>query len=338
LRILLVTDAWTPQVNGVVITLRNTITGLEAAGHIVETIGPDRFRSIPCPTYPEIRLALAPGRGLAKMAERFAPDAVHIATEGPLGIAARSWSIRRRIPFTTAYHTRFPEYVHARIHLPVAITYAWMRHFHGRASAVMVPTPAIYDDLAARGFRNLVMWGRGVDTDLFRPGVPLQRDWRRPVFMYVGRVAVEKNIEAFLALDLPGGKVVVGDGPQREALARRFPDVVFTGAKHGEELAAHFRSADAFVFPSRTDTFGLVLLEAMASGVPVAAYPVPGPIDVVRPGVSGVLGEDLRAAAMEALALDRAGVRAHALEFSLARATRQFMDHLRPLDASPRYA
>jgi len=338
LRILLVTDAWTPQVNGVVITLRNTITGLEAAGHIVETIGPDRFRSIPCPTYPEIRLALAPGRGLAKMAERFAPDAVHIATEGPLGIAARSWSIRRRIPFTTAYHTRFPEYVHARIHLPVAITYAWMRHFHGRASAVMVPTPAIYDDLAARGFRNLVMWGRGVDTDLFRPGVPLQRDWRRPVFMYVGRVAVEKNIEAFLALDLPGVKVVVGDGPQREALARRFPDVVFTGAKHGEELAAHFRSADAFVFPSRTDTFGLVLLEAMASGVPVAAYPVPGPIDVVRPGVSGVLGEDLRAAAMEALALDRGGVRAHALEFSWARATRQFMDHLRLLDASPRYA
>jgi len=338
LRILLVTDAWTPQVNGVVITLRNTITGLEAAGHIVETIGPDRFRSIPCPTYPEIRLALAPGRGLAKMAERFAPDAVHIATEGPLCIAARSWSIRRRIPFTTAYHTRFPEYVHARIHLPVAITYAWMRHFHGRASAVMVPTPAIYDDLAARGFRNLVMWGRGVDKDLFRPGVPLQRDWRRPVFMYVGRVAVEKNIEAFLALDLPGVKVVVGDGPQREALARRFPDVVFTGAKHGEELAAHFRSADAFVFPSRTDTFGLVLLEAMASGVPVAAYPVPGPIDVVRPGVSGVLGEDLRAAAMEALALDRGGVRAHALEFSWARATRQFMDHLRPLDASPRYA
>jgi glycosyltransferase involved in cell wall biosynthesis len=338
LRILLVTDAWTPQVNGVVVTLRNTISGLAAAGHTVETIGPDRFRSVPCPTYPEIRLALAPGRGLARMAEAFAPDAVHVATEGPLGLAARNWSIRHGIPFTTAYHTRFPEYVHARIRLPVAISYAWMRWFHARADAVMVPTAAIHDDLARRGFRNLVMWSRGVDTELFRPGAVLAHGWKRPVFMYVGRVAVEKNIEAFLALDLPGSKVVVGDGPQRDALARRFRDVVFTGARHGEDLAAHFRSADAFVFPSRTDTFGLVLLEAMASGTPVAAYPVPGPIDVVRQGVSGMLHEDLRAAALDALTLDRARVRAHALDFSWARATGQFMDHLRPVHASPRYA
>jgi glycosyltransferase involved in cell wall biosynthesis len=338
LRILLVTDAWTPQVNGVVITLRNTIAGLEAAGHTVETIGPDRFRSVPCPTYPEIRLAIGPRRGLSRIAERFAPDAVHVATEGPLGLAARGWSIRHGIPFTTAYHTRFPEYVHARIRLPVSISYAWMRWFHARSSAVMVPTPAIHDDLARRGFRNLVMWSRGVDTELFRPGPALEHDWQRPVFMYVGRVAVEKNIQAFLDLDLPGGKVVVGDGPMREALARRYPHVVFTGAKHGEDLAAHFRSADAFVFPSRTDTFGLVLLEAMASGTPVAAYPVPGPIDVVRPGVSGVLHDDLRAAALDALQLDRTRVRAHALEFSWARATRQFLDHLRPLDGHPRYA
>ena len=338
MRVLLVTDAWTPQVNGVVVTLRNTIAGLEGAGHTVETIGPDRFRSIPCPTYPEIRLALGAGRGLARLADAFAPDAVHVATEGPLGLAGRNWSLRRGIAFTTAYHTRFPEYVHARIRLPLALSYAWMRHFHGRSSAVMVPTPAIHDELARRGFRNLAMWSRGVDTELFRPGPALAHTWRRPVFMYVGRVAVEKNIEAFLTLDLPGGKVVVGDGPQREGLARRFPDVVFTGAKHGAELAAHFRSADAFVFPSRTDTFGLVLLEAMASGTPVAAYPVAGPIDVVRSGVSGILAHDLRAAALEALRLDRARVRAHALEFSWARATRQFMDNLRPSHASARYA
>jgi glycosyltransferase involved in cell wall biosynthesis len=338
LRILLVTDAWNPQVNGVVVTLRNTIAGLQAAGHVVETIGPDRFRSVPCPTYPEIRLALAPRRRLARIAGEFGPDAVHIATEGPLGLSARAWSLRSGIPFTTAYHTRFPEYVHARIRLPVSISYAWLRWFHGPASAVMVPTAAIHEDLEGRGFRNLVRWTRGVDTELFRPGPRLPRDWPRPVFMYVGRVAVEKNVEAFLALDLPGTKVVVGDGPQRDMLARRHPAAIFTGAKHGEELAAHFRSADAFVFPSRTDTFGLVLLEAMASGTPVAAYPVPGPIDVVRAGVSGLLAEDLRAAAVGALALDRTGVRAHALEFSWTHATQQFMSHLRPLNGSPRYA
>jgi glycosyltransferase involved in cell wall biosynthesis len=319
-------------------TLRNTIRGVEAAGHVVEVIGPDRFRSIPCPTYPEIRLALRPFPGFAKLAAEFAPDAVHIATEGPVGTAARKFCLREGLAFTTAYHTRFPEYVHARIRLPLALSYQWLRRFHAPATAVMVATAALHTDLERWGFGNLVTWTRGVDTELFRPGPPLANDWTRPVFMYVGRVAVEKNIEAFLALDLPGTKVVVGDGPQRAALQRRFPGTVFTGAKHGEELAAHFRSADAFVFPSRTDTFGLVLLEAMASGTPAAAFPVTGPIDVVASGRSGVLSEDLRAAALAALELSRDAVRQHALAFSWERATAQFLSHLRSNHAGPRFA
>jgi glycosyltransferase involved in cell wall biosynthesis len=330
LRILLATDAWAPQVNGVVMTLRNTIRGVEAAGHVVEVIGPDRFHSIPCPTYPEIRLALLPFPLFSRLAEKFAPDAVHIATEGPVGTAARKFCLREKLAFTTAYHTRFPEYVHARIRLPLQLTYDWLRRFHAPAKAVMVATRALHADLERRGFGNLVTWTRGVDTDLFRPGPPLANDWKRPVFMYVGRVAVEKNIEAFLALDLPGTKVVVGDGPQRAALQRRFPAALFTGAKLGEELAAHFRSADVFVFPSLTDTFGLVLLEAMASGTPAAAYPVTGPIDVIAPGRSGVLHEDLRAAALAALELRRDGVREQALAFSWERATQQFLGNLHP--------
>ena len=336
MRILLATDAWAPQVNGVVITLRNTIRGLEKVGHTVEVIGPDRFRSVPCPTYPEIRLALSPFSQFVDLATRFAPDAVHIATEGPLGLAARKFCLREGLGFTTAYHTRFPEYVHARVRLPVRWTYAWLRWFHAPAKAMMVATHAIRADLERRGFRNLVMWTRGVDTALFRPGPQLATGWTQPVFMYVGRLAVEKNIEAFLSLDLPGTKVVVGDGPQRAALERRFPAAVFTGAKIGEELAAHFRSADAFVFPSRTDTFGLVLLEAMASGTPAAAFPVTGPIDVIAQGKSGVLSDDLRAAAIAALGLRRDIVRQHALYFSWERATAQFLDNLHPNHASPR--
>jgi len=334
MRILLVTDAWTPQVNGVVVTLGRTVQGLREAGHVVEVIGPDRFRTLPCPSYPEIRLAIAPYRLLAQLASAFAPDTVHVATEGPLGQAARRWCLAEGLAFTTAYHTRFPEYVHARVRLPVAITYGWLRRFHAPASAVMVPTRSIHEALRLRGFRNLALWSRGVDTALFRPGTRLATGWPGPVFMYVGRVAVEKNLEAFLALDLPGTKVVVGDGPQRALLQSRFPDAVFTGAKHGEDLAAHFRSADVFVFPSRTDTFGLVLLEAMASGTPVAAFPVPGPNDIVLPGRSGVLDEDLGAAALAARALDRGVVRACALEYSWQRATDQFLHNLRPNHAS----
>jgi len=332
LRILLATDAWTPQVNGVVMTLRNTIRGVERAGHVVETIGPDRFHSIACPTYPEIRLALRPYGRVSDLVRRFVPNAVHIATEGPIGLAARKFCLREQLPFTTAYHTRFPEYVHARIRMPVRVTYAWLRRFHGPAKAVMVATRALQADLERRGFRNLVHWSRGVDTGLFRPGPPVAATWKRPVFMYVGRVAVEKNIEGFLALDLPGTKVVVGDGPQREWLQRRFPAAVFTGARLGEALAAHYRSADVLVFPSRTDTFGLVLLEAMASGTPVAAYPVTGPIDVVTHGQSGILDDDLRVAALAALDLNRGSVREQALRFSWERATAQFLDSLHPME------
>jgi glycosyltransferase involved in cell wall biosynthesis len=330
LRILLASDAWTPQINGVVVTLQNTLRGIDAAGHTVEVIGPDRFVSIPCPTYPEIRLALLPRRGIAKVIAQFSPDAVHIATEGPIGIATRKLCLRGKIPFTTSYHTRFPEYVHARTRLPTAITYAWLRHFHAPSDATMVATPAIHEDLERRGFKRLVRWSRGVDSTLFRPGSPTPNDWKRPVFMYVGRVAVEKNIGAFLSLELPGTKVVVGDGPHRAALERSHGDAVFVGAKVGEELAAHFRSADVFVFPSRTDTFGLVMIEAMASGTPVAAFPVPGPLDVVRDGESGILDVDLRTAALAALDLDRETVRRHGLTFSWQRATAEFLAHLRP--------
>lgn len=303
-------------------------------------ITPDRFRSIPCPTYPEIRLALRPGRALARMVEAAQPCAIHIATEGPLGWAARRYCLRRRVPFTTAYHTKFPEYIQARFRVPLPLSYAVMRRFHGKSSRVMVATQGIEDELAKRGFGNIGRWSRGVDTELFHPrpeargeagpfaGLP------RPVFLYVGRVAVEKNIQAFLDLDLPGSKVVVGDGPLHDDLRRRHPAVTFVGAKFGEELAVHYAAADCFVFPSRTDTFGLVLLEALASGLPVAAYPVPGPLDVVGGSPAGVLSEDLRAAALAALEIPPEVARGHALTFSWAACTRQFLDNLKPFPAN----
>jgi diacylglycerol kinase len=331
LRILVVSDAWSPQINGVVITLRNTIREIERLGHTVGTITPDGFATIPCPTYPEIRLSLFPGRRVARLIDAFAPEAVHIATEGPLGLAARRHCLRTQRPFTTAYHTQFPEYVYARTRLPVDFMYRWMRWFHAPAKALMVATPDIRRRLAERGFANLAMWSRGVDAELFHPGERDALAADRPIFLYVGRVAVEKNIEAFLALDLPGTKWVVGDGPARHELERRFANARFFGTKTGEELAWHYRQADVFVFPSRTDTFGLVMLEAMASGTPVAAFPVTGPVDVVKPGVSGVLDDDLQVAALAALDLPRDAVRAHALASSWASATMQFLGNLHPL-------
>ena len=330
---MIVSDAWSPQINGVVITLGNTIRELEGQGHTVAVITPEGFRSIPCPTYPEIRLALFPGRRVSRRIDAFVPDALHIATEGPLGLAARRHCLRTQRPFSTAYHTQFPEYVHARIRLPVRLSYRWMRWFHAPASALMVATPDIRRRLEARGFANLAIWSRGVDTKLFHAGDRAALDAQRPIFLYVGRVAVEKNIEAFLGLDLPGTKWVVGDGPARGRLERRFPEARFFGMKSGEDLAWYYRHADAFVFPSRTDTFGLVMLEAMACGTPIAAYPVTGPIDVVRPGVSGVLDADLRSAAMAALRLPRDAVRAHALDSSWGRATAQFLNNLHPVHA-----
>jgi glycosyltransferase involved in cell wall biosynthesis len=331
MRILIVTDAWRPQVNGVVRTLTETMRELRGFGHEVEMIAPEAFRTLPCPTYPDIRLSLFPYHKVARMIEQARPEAIHIATEGPLGMAARRWCLRHGKKFTTAYHTRFPEYIHARTRLPLSVSYAWMRRFHNASSAVMAPTQSIVDALTAHGFENVVLWSRGVDTALFSPNERDRLDNSAPPrFVYIGRVAVEKNIEAFLKLDLPGSKWVVGDGPLLQRLKKTYPDVYFAGVFPQPELARFYRAADVFVFPSLTDTFGLVLLEAMACGTPVAAFPVAGPLDVVGDSGAGVLDQDLRAACLKALALDRAHVRRIAENFSWQAAARQFECHLHP--------
>lgn len=297
-------------------------------GHEVEVISPDRFRTFPCPTYPEIRLAVLPDRAVRKRIRAFAPDAVHIATEGPLGLAANRYCRSRKIAFTTSYHTRFPEYVHARCRLPLGISYAFLRWFHGAAHKVMVATRTIEDGLVERGFTNIARWTRGVNTEQFRPIDEPVLDLPKPVMVYTGRVAVEKNIQAFLALDLPGTKLVIGDGPQRARLERDYPDAVFAGMRHGEDLARHVASGDVFVFPSRTDTFGLVLLEALACGLPVAAYPVPGPLDVVGGTEVGVLDEDLASAVTRALDIDAAACRRFAESRSWDASVEQFKRNL----------
>ncbi len=344
MKILIVTDAWEPQVNGVVRTLKSTRRELEKMGHRVDLLTPLEFRTVPCPTYPEIRLSVLPRRGVARRIRDSAPEALHIATEGPLGLAARAYALRHRLPFTTAYHTRFPEYVRARFGLPLSLTYRFLRWFHGRAEAVLVPTRAVKDDLETFGFRpeRVVLWSRGVELDLFKPGPSMPHDLARPVFLYVGRVAVEKNIEAFLEIDLPGSKWVAGEGPQLARLKARHPGVRFTGVLGQPALASLYNAADVFVFPSRTDTFGLVLLEALACGCPVAAYPVTGPIEVIgnAPGDAngGALDEDLRAAALRALTIDRGRARRHAERYSWEACTRQFVSHLHPFGdaATPR--
>ncbi len=305
-------------------------------GHVVDLLTPLEFRTIPCPTYAEIRLSLFPKRRTAERIRAAAPDALHIATEGPLGMAARAWAIRNGMPFTTAYHTRFPEYVKARFGVPLAITYRFLRWFHGPAQAVMVPTRVVRDDLLRYGFdpSRVVLWSRGVELDIFKPGPAMAHDLAKPIFLYVGRVAVEKNIEAFLALDLPGSKWVAGEGPLLARLKAEHPGVRFTGVLGQAELASLYNAADVFVFPSRTDTFGLVLLEALACGCPVAAYPVTGPIDVIgRDAPAGALDDDLRAAALRALDIPRPVARAHAERYSWEACTRQFVNHLHPTGA-----
>lgn len=326
------TDAWSPQVNGVVTTLTRTRELLEQFGHEVAVFSPDcGFLTVPLPSYPEIRLPLFPGRRLSRLLEAFAPDCVHIATEGTLGLAARAWCRRNGLRFTTSYHTQFPEFVHQRFpFIPAAAVYRMLRWFHDEASATLVATPQVRAELTAHGFRHVVMWGRGVDTVLFDPAKAEASGLPGPVWVYVGRLAVEKNLPAFLALELPGSKLVIGDGPARRELERRFPDAHFTGYRFGEALASLLASGDVFVFPSRSDTFGLVMLEAMASGLPVAAYPVTGPVDVVQEGLSGCLREDLRDACMAAISLDRGKVRAAALACSWEKAARQFESHLVP--------
>lgn len=328
MKIVLVTDAWHPQINGVVRTLSLTVERLKQKGHSVFVVEPGLFATVPCPTYPEIRLACLPAARLKRLVEDFAPDAVHIATEGPLGLSARRWCLRGGMPFTTSYHTQFPEYVRARAPIPLATSYALLRRFHCAAKRTFVATPALQSLLESRGFRNIVRWSRGVDVSLFKPRSKAYLGFARPIAIYVGRVAIEKNIGEFLDMRWKGTKVVVGDGPERVMLERKHKDVRFVGYKVGEELAQCVAAADVFVFPSRTDTFGLVLLEAMASGVPVAAYPVTGPIDVVRSGFSGVLGEDLADAAKSALELHPERCREHAMQFTWDAATDQFLGNL----------
>jgi glycosyltransferase involved in cell wall biosynthesis len=326
--VLIVSDAWYPQTNGVVRSLETVKLHCETIGHEVSVIGPDRFRTLPCPTYPDIRLALFAGRRLAASVDAFRPQAVHIATEGPLGWSARDYCLRRGYPFTTSFHTMFPEYLHVRFRVPRAWTYDLLRRFHGKATKTLVATPTLDRLLRARGFDNLVNWSRGVDTTLFRPRDKSFLPDPRPIQLFVGRVAVEKNLEAFLKLDTPGTKYVVGDGPQLADLKRRYPQVRFAGPKYGEELARYFAASDVFVFPSRTDTFGLVLLEALACGVPVAAFPVQGPLDIVGSSDAGCLDEDLGRAIREALAIPAETCRAHAMKFSWHETSEQFAQHL----------
>jgi len=331
LKLALISDAWRPQVNGVVTTLTHTCAALKKLGHVVETFTPDRFRNYPCPTYTEIRLALGCGGKLSRLLDKLEPDAVHIATEGPLGLAGRRYCRTRKIPYTSSFHTRFPEYVNLRFKFPLSWAYAFLRWFHGASERVMVATPSLQGELEALGFRNLVLWSRGVDAELFRPRANTFLAEQRPIFLYAGRVAVEKSVQDFLQLQLPGTKVVVGDGPQRTELEAKYPAARFVGCKMGEELASHFAAADVFVFPSRTDTFGLVLLEALACGVPVAAYPVPGPRDVITDFSVGSLDEDLGRAALTALHLDSEACRRHALQYSWENCARQFFGHLAPI-------
>lgn len=310
-RLLIVSDAWEPQTNGVVTTLKAVIGHLPELGFEVQVLHPGLFATMALPSYPEIRVARDPWR-LAAMVSRFRPDTVHIATEGPLGLWARRYLTRRCIPFTTSLHTKFPEYVNERVALPLSVGYRYLRWFHRPARAVLCTTESHRRELARWGIGNLVVWGRGVDTGRFRP---LPRTPRvRPRLLYVGRVAVEKNIEAFLALNVDAEKRIVGDGPARPELERRHPDARWLGFRHGDALVAEYADADVFVFPSRTDTFGLVMLEAMACGTPVAGFPVTGPRDVVQPGVTGALDEDLGAAVRRALQVDRAGCRNEALK------------------------
>lgn len=345
MRIALITDAWFPQINGVVTTWNHVRENLVARGHHVDVIHPSLFKTFAAPKYPEIRLAILPRRKLRRMLDDMQPDAVHIATEGSLGLAARGWCRARRMPFTTSYHTRFPQYLQTYFEIPPAPTYRFLRWFHGAADRTLVTTPSMRDDLAAHSFdpRKLVVWTRGVNLNRFKmsstsggkpvhasprtwPGSPLDHI-PHPRFLYLGRVAPEKNIEAFLKLDLPGSKVVVGDGPQLTILREKFPGVHFTGFKTGDDLAAHVAACDVFVFPSLTDTFGVVMLEAMACGLPVAAFPVTGPVDVITPE-TGVLSHDLRAACLQCLDLDRTKVRAYAEQFTWDRCADMVLEHL----------
>ncbi|MEJ7933408.1 glycosyltransferase family 1 protein [Sphingobium sp. AN558] len=334
MRIAIVTDAWLPQVNGVVRTLLTMRDELEKLGHQVRMISPDLYGSIPCPTYPEIRLALVRPAVVGAAIAGFHPDAVHLATEGPLCLAARRWCLRMGVPFTTAYHTHFPEYVASRTGLPAAWFWRYIRWFHGAAQAVLVSTRSVRAQLRAHGIVRVRPWGRGVDLDAFTPGATppaIFATLEHPIQLYVGRVAVEKNLEAFLANGHAGSKVVVGDGPARAALERAYPEAHFLGSMFGPALAGAYAGADVFVFPSRTDTFGLVMIEALACGTPVAAYPVTGPVDILTPE-TGALSDRLEDAIAAALRCDRAACAAYGRTFSWERSAQEFLAGLHAID------
>ncbi|MBU6461514.1 MAG: glycosyltransferase family 1 protein [Bradyrhizobium sp.] len=327
MRILVATDAWHPQVNGVVRTLAMLAEAAAAFGAEISFLTPQSFRTFAMPSYPDLRLALPSPARTARLIEAARADSIHIATEGPIGLSVRRYCRKHRLPFTTSFHTRFPEYISARLPISEAWTWAGLRWFHGASQAVMAATPALAAELRLRGFRNVVLWPRGVDAKLFHPravdlGLP------RPIFVCVGRVAVEKNLEAFLDLDLPGTKLIVGDGPARAALSRKYPEAVFIGARQSEELAQAYAGSDVFVFPSRTDTFGLVLLEALASGLPVAAFPVTGPRDVIGTAPVGILDEDLRTACLLALNLSPQLCLEFAARHTWDASARAFVDHM----------
>jgi glycosyltransferase involved in cell wall biosynthesis len=331
-RLVIVTDAWHPQVNGVVRSIENTNRELARIGVEVSMVTPERFSSIPCPTYPEIRLSIAHYGRVAREIEKHNPSYIHIATEGPLGLTARRWCLKNRMPFSTSYHTRFPEYVSARLPVPKSWLYAFVKWFHNSGAGCMVATPSLARELSEKGIRNLMPWSRGIDASQFRPMELEDKPFglSRPIFMTVGRVALEKNLPAFLDLDLPGSKVVVGDGPARAELEKRYPDVFFAGLKFGEDLARTYAQADVFVFPSLTDTFGNTILEALASGVPVAAYPVTGPLDIIgEDSEVGALDENLQAACLAALSASREKARELAMQYSWEAATLQFINNIR---------
>ncbi|HEX4534693.1 MAG TPA: glycosyltransferase family 1 protein [Rhizomicrobium sp.] len=328
-KILIVTDAWAPQVNGVVRTLEILGKDLEAMGHDVRYATPQGHVTVPMPTYPEIRLALFPRRWIERMIRDFAPDAIHIATEGSIGLSARALCMKYKIPFTTSFHTRFPEYVHARFSfIQESTVYRFLRWFHGPATAMMVATPSLKAELESYGFKNLRIWSRGVDVDVFHPMPDASLPFAKPIWLYVGRIAVEKNIEALLKLDLAGTRVLIGDGPARAQLEKQYPQAKFLGPKVGEDLVRHYAASDVFVFPSKTDTFGLVLLEALACGVPVAAYPVQGPRDVVGDSTAAALDDDLQSACERALTIPRGAARDFALQHSWRACTEQFLSNL----------
>src|SRR5215510_864522 len=336
MRVLIATDAWHPQVNGVVRTLTSLAASARSLGISVDFLTPEGFRSFALPTYSNLRLAIPSRREIARRIQAAAPDAIHIATEGTIGVSVRAYCLRHGLPFTTNYTTRFPEYISARFPIPESWSYAVLRHFHSAATVTMVSTVSLISELRRRGFQNLGMWTRGVDTDLFAPHRAIPIDLPRPIFLTAGRVAVEKNLDAFLSLDLPGSKVVIGEGPQEAELRYRFPHATFLGLRSGAELAGLIASADAFVFPSLTDTFGVVQLEALACGVPVAAFPVTGPKDVIGDRPVGVLHEDLRAACMGALHISREACRAFALTRSWEKSARDFLGLLAMINAPAR--